>query len=291
MKVRALVDKLLQQERVNFFLTNRVPPRRLLTRIVGRVSKSERPWLAKSSIALWRLFSDIDLSEARTTRFKSMHDCFIRQLKDGARRVDTDPAFLTSPCDGIVGACGRVADATLLQAKGSSYTLAELLGDPAMAERYRHGTYVTLRLKASMYHRFHAPHDCHVEQVNYYSGDVWNVNPPALKRVEKLFCKNERAVLHTRLNASNHCVALVPVGAILVASIRFHFLDVPSHVRKRGQYRIPCEAAFGKGQEMGWFEHGSTMLVIAPPGFELADRVTEGALIRMGSALMKVGRR
>ena len=76
----------------------------------------------------------------------------------------------------------------------SLYACEDLLGDPELVERYRDGRYVTLRLTSSMYHRFHAPHDCRVEQVTYISGDTWNVNPIALKRVEKLFCKNERAV-------------------------------------------------------------------------------------------------
>jgi phosphatidylserine decarboxylase len=287
MKVPDLLGRLLHQERVNFLLTNRVP-RRWVTRMVGRISKSERPWVARSSIALWRLFSDIDLSDARTTRFKSMHDCFIRQLKEGARDIDDDPAVMTSPCDGIVGAYGRISEGTLLQAKGLTYTLEDLLGDCAAAQSYRNGTYVTLRLRSNMYHRFHAPHDCQVEQVCYYSGDVWNVNPAAVKRVKRLYCKNERAVLYTRLAGSAQRVALVPVGAILVASIRFHFIDVPAHVRKHGRYRMPCQASFGKGQEMGWFEHGSTMLVIAPAEFELSQQVTEGAMIRMGSALMRL---
>ena len=90
---------------------------------------------------------------------------------------------------------------------------------------HRDGRYVTLRLTSSMYHRFHAPHDCRVEQVTYISGDTWNVNPIALKRIEKLFCKNERAVLRTRLTATGQPVTLVPVAAVLVASIRLHFLD------------------------------------------------------------------
>ena len=82
-----------------------------------------------------------------------------------------------------------------------------------------------------MYHRFHAPHDLRVSGVTYFSGDAWNVNPPALKRVEKLFCKNERALIRTRLEASGHEVLLVPVAAVLVASIRLHFADVLLHLK------------------------------------------------------------
>jgi phosphatidylserine decarboxylase len=209
-----------------------------------------------------------------------------RQLRDGARRIDPDPAVLSSPCDGIVGACGRIAGVELFQAKGFPYTLPELLGDPALVERFRDGSYVTLRLTSSMYHRFHAPAACTVEEVNYISGDTWNVNPIALKRVEKLFCKNERAVIQTRLDGGAPLL-LVPVAAILVASIRLHFLDVLLHLRYRGPNRIPCRAAFAKGEEMGWFQHGSTILVFAPPGFELAAGIADGRQIRLGEALLR----
>jgi phosphatidylserine decarboxylase len=146
---------------------------------------------------------------------------------------------------------------------------------------------VTLRLKSSMYHRFHAPHDCRVEQVTYISGDTWNVNPIALKRVEKLFCKNERALLKTTL-ASGHPVALVPVAAILVAAIRLHFLDVLLSMKHRGPNVFPCDAHFKKGEEMGWFEHGSTIIVFAHPDLVLCDNVREGATIRMGEPLMRL---
>jgi phosphatidylserine decarboxylase len=147
---------------------------------------------------------------------------------------------------------------------------------------------VTLRLTAGMYHRFHAPHDCLVEQVNYISGDTWNVNPIALKRIEKLFCKNERAVIRTRLSAGGHVLTLVPVAAILVASIRLHFLDVVLGLKHRGANHFTCNARFAKGQEMGWFEHGSTILVFAPDGFALCPSVREGAVIRMGQPLMRL---
>ena len=98
--------------------------------------------------------------------------------------------------------------------------------DPQLVRLYRNGQYATLRLTPSMYHRFHAPYDCIVDKVTYISGDTWNVNPIALNRVAKLFCKNERAVICTMLRPFGITVTLVPVAAILVASIRLHFLDV-----------------------------------------------------------------
>lgn len=284
MTIHSQFLKILQQEDINFLLTNRIP-RRLLTRFMGWFSQIEQPLVRDASIGIWRAFSDLDLGEAKKTTFKSMHDCFVRELRDGARPVDPDPAILVSPCDAIVGACGRIAGTELFQIKGMPYSLADLLPAPALVDAHRDGRYVTLRLTSSMYHRFHAPHDCRVEQVTYISGDTWNVNPIALKRIEKLFCKNERAVLRTRLDATGQLVTLVPVAAVLVASIRLHFLDT---LLRDGPSNVACDAAFQKGEEMGWFQHGSTIVLFAPGEFALCDKVREGTTIRMGQPLMRI---
>lgn len=286
MPLRIALRKLIAQEDLNFLLTNRIP-RQALTRLIGWFSKIEQPLVRTLSIGAWRLFSDLDLSEAKHTHFKSMHACFTRELKEGARPIDADKSALTSPCDAIVGACGTIDGVELIQAKGFPYTLMDLLGDPALIERYRNGCYATLRLTSSMYHRFHAPYECRVMRVRYISGDTWNVNPVALKRIEKLFCKNERAVIQTQLDLG-HEVLLVPVAAVLVASIRLHFLDVLLHLKYRGPNVMQCDARFQKGQEMGWFEHGSTIIVFAPQGFELVHGIENGHRIRMGEALMRV---
>ena len=273
---------------LSFVLTNRIP-RRALTLLMGWFSKLEHPLLARFSISVWKKFADLRLHEAKKARFASLHDCFVRELKAGARPVDPDPALLTSPCDAIVGASGTIQGTRLFQAKDSSYTLEELLHDPELAAALRDGTYATLRITSSMYHRFHAPHDCRVERVTYFAGDAWNVHPPALQRVSKLFCRNERAVLETRLEANGQRVILVAVAAVLVASIRLHFIDVRLHLRYRGPNVMPCDARLAKGEEMGWFEHGSTILVFAPRGSTLLK--PEGARLRAGESLITVAER
>jgi phosphatidylserine decarboxylase len=282
------ISNLTISEELQFLLTNRIP-RRLATRFMGWFSKLEQPLVRDLSLAIWQLFAELELEDAATQDWKSMHDCFIRQLKPGARPIAADPGLLVSPCDAIVGACGEIDGHNLIQAKGFPYTLHDLLADPELVALYRDGQYVTLRLTSSMYHRFHAPHDCQVEQVTYISGDTWNTHPIALRRVEKLYCKNERAVLRTRL-ANGAPITLVPVAAILVASIKLHFLDVLLHLRHPGPNVIPCAASFRKGEEMGYFQHGSTIIVFAPRGFELAEQVTPGAPIRMGMPLLRLPR-
>jgi phosphatidylserine decarboxylase len=286
MNFTSVMARILQQEDINFLLTNRIP-RIWLTRFVGWFSRIERRWVCQASIAAWGIFADLDLRDAKEARFKSLHDCFIRELKDGARPIDAAADIVTSPCDAIIGATGQVANGSVLQAKGYPYQLMDLLGDSDLVRYFAGGSYATLRLTAGMYHRFHAPCDCRVEQVTYVSGDTWNVNPIALKRVQSLFCKNERAIIRCRLNTSGELITLVPVAAILVASIRLHFVDARLYRGYRGPNVIGCDAAFGKGQEMGWFEHGSTIIVFAPAGFSLCEGVHDGSLIRMGRPLFR----
>ena len=281
------LKNLVEQEDINFLLTNCIP-RYALTVFMGRFSKIEQPWVRDASIGLWRLFADLDLSDAKKQEFKSLHDCFVRELRDGARPIDVRPDILASPCDGIVGACGVIEGSEALQIKGSLYDIGELLQDGELVEAHRDGCYATLRLMSSMYHRFHAPHDCHVDRVTYISGDVWNVNPIALRRVEKLFCKNERAVIRSRLPATGHAITLAPVAAVLVASMRFEFLDVTLGVNHKGPRVFPCDANLRKGELMGWFEHGSTIIVFAPKGFSLCPGVSPGARIRVGEPLMRL---
>jgi phosphatidylserine decarboxylase len=287
MTIRAAIVKIVQQEDLNFLLSNRIP-RRLATRFMGWFSRIEQPLVRDVSIRVWRLFSDVDLSDARQTQFRSMHDCFTRRLKDGARPTDADPAVLVSPCDAIVGAMGTVQEGQVLQVKGFPYRLDDLLGDADHAARFANGIYVTLRLTAAMYHRFHAPHDCHVGSVTHIAGDTWNVNPIALKRIERLFCKNERAAISTTLTATGHPVTLVAVAAILVAGIRLRFLDMPFDRDGTARQTFATDAIFQKGDEMGWFEHGSTIIVLAPEGFSFCERVREGAPIRVGRPLMRM---
>jgi len=275
----------LQQEDLNFVLTNRIP-RRTVSRFVRWFSRIEQPLVRDVSIGVWRFFSGLDLSEAGADRFRSMHDCFTRRLRPGARPIDPRPDILVSPCDAIVGAHGRICGTELYQIKGRSYSLTELLSDPSLIESHRDGCYVTLRLTSAMYHRFHAPHDCRVERVGYIPGDAWNVNPAALRRVDKLYCKNERAVLHARL-ATGAAVSLVPVGAILVSGIRLNFIDL-ERLKHQGSRAVSCDAEFRKGDELGWFEHGSTIIMFAPGSFSLCDNVQNGATIRVGQPIMRM---
>jgi len=288
MKIQKIFQNLAFQEDLNFLLTNRIP-RITLTRWMGWWSQLRHPWIVKGSIAVWRLFTDLDLSESKQQKFASLHECFTRELVPGVRPIDSNPEAMSSPCDAIIGACGEIRGGMVFQAKGFPYTLESLLSSSELIQRWpsllEGGQFVTMRLTSSMYHRFHAPCDAHLSHVTYISGDTWNVNPIALTRVKELFCKNERAVLEMQTEEGVPFL-IVPVAAVLVASMRFHAVDVLLNLRYKGPNDIPCDARYTKGQEMGWFEHGSTILMFVPPGYALAAGIENGKQIRMGEALL-----
>jgi phosphatidylserine decarboxylase len=291
MSMKKTIQNILSQEDLNFLLTNRIP-RNTLTRFIGWFSQIENPVVAFVSIKIWQFFSALDLSEAKNQNFKSMHACFTRELKPNARPINQDLNYLASPCDALIGAFGQVINGEIFQAKGFPYALNDLIPNKILAKSYEGCEYVTLRLTSSMYHRFHAPTAMRIRKITYISGDTWNVNPIALKRVERLFCKNERAVIeceidHPDKGTENTTLTLVPVAAILVASIRLHCISPLLHLKYQGPNEIDCDATVKRGEELGWFQHGSTIIVFAPKNYRLLSTLNLGDNIRMGEALFE----
>ena len=280
---KSLFNKLLEQEQLNFWLTNRIP-RILLTRMMGRLSKIRHPWIARPGIALWRHWGGLDLREAQQSKFDSIHECFIRRLKPGTRPFDPDADIVCSPCDALVGAQGLIQDGQLIQIKGMVYRLSDLLQSESLAKACEGYGFVTLRLTASMYHHFHAPHDLRVKSLRYIRGDAWNVNPPTLKRVPSLFTKNERAVIELSIENTKETMWLIPVAAVLVASMRFTFSNLHLHLNYHGPSQINTDVPLRKGDEMGWFEHGSTIICLTPPEWRWMGP-SNGQRIKAGQAL------
>lgn len=277
--------RLTQQENINFLLTNRIP-RRYATFFMGWFSRIENPVIRYLTLSIWKLFADdLDLHEAKKSKFKSLHDCFIRELKPDARQINQNSNIIVSPCDAIIGAHGKINDTELFQAKGFPYTLSDLLIDDNLVARYKNGLYITLRLKSTMYHHFHAPYAGKISEINYISGDTWNVNPIALKRIENLFCKNERAVVDISLDNLDTSITMVPVAAILVASMKFNCLNETLDLKYKGPNKIPCNASFNKGDDLGYFQHGSTVIMLATNNIKLSDTIVKGNLIHMGEEI------
>lgn len=277
---------LTQHEQINFLLTNRIP-RTLSTRFMGWFSKIENPLLTKISLYLWQRFAgQINLEECKKSDFNSLHECFIRELKKNARAIDKRNNVIISPCDAIIGSFGKINESTLYQAKGFPYDLHDLIPDKQLIKKYKNGLFITLRLKSTMYHRFHAPVDCHINNINYISGDTWNVNPIALKRIEKLYCKNERAVIDLDLDSEDRHICLVAVAAILVASMKFNCLNETLDLKYQGPNAIPCSKSYFKGEEIGYFQHGSTIILFASSNYRFTENLNSGDNVKMGEQLL-----
>lgn len=275
-------------ETLNFALTNRFP-RLLASKLMGVVSHWQHPLFVKPALWLWQNWVDLNLQEAEKSSFDSIADCFTRALKSEARPIDLDAEFV-SPCDGILGATGLIEQGTLLQIKGMPYRLEELLLDSKEASKLEGARYLTIRITASMYHRLHSPCDLEIRSIQWITGDCWNVNPTALKRVQKLFCRNHRAIIHAQNHHGEYCV-IVPVAAVLVGALRLHALgQVVS--QSTAPFRWHAKEMAGRlsphqGQELGWFEHGSTVVMLVPAHYRLARGLVQGSVLKVGQKLLE----
>jgi phosphatidylserine decarboxylase len=133
-----------------------------------------------------------------------------------------------------------------------------------------------------MYHRFHAPVDCQLKRVIFIPGDMWNVNSAAIKRIEKLYCKNERAVLELDIGNPEQHLVVIPIAAIAVASLKLHCLTDDLDMNYQGPYDIRQNIQYGRGDEMGYFQHGSTIILLASENFSFHPAICTNKNLRMG---------
>jgi phosphatidylserine decarboxylase len=272
MTLRTEMLRVFEHEDVNFLLTNRIP-RRLLTRFMGWFSRIEQPLVRDLSIGLWRFFSDLDLTEAKKADFRSMHECFTRELKDGARPVEADPCILVSPLTRSSERRGAIAGTELLQVKGFPYTLQDLLGWPALGAEhvrlFRHAA-------ADVQHVSSLPRAARLQR---RAGDLHFGRH--LERQSDRAQARRKAVLQERTrgvaNEAHRRGHVVTAGRGHPGSQHLlHFLDVAAQSQAPRTKCHSLRSVVRKSQEMGWFEHGSTIIVLAPNGFSLCDNARKG---------------
>ncbi|MCA8925478.1 MAG: phosphatidylserine decarboxylase [Planctomycetes bacterium] len=208
-----------------------------------------------------------NLEEVRDplSSFRSMQEFFVRRLKPGARPIDPGPDAFVSPCDGAWGEAGRVEQGQLMQVKGRPYSLAELLGSEEEAQAYEGGAYATLYLSPKDYHRFHSPCAMTVLRSRYLPGSLWPVNKVGVYGVPGLFAQNERIV--STCAVGEHRLAYIPVGATVVGKVRLTYSELTTNVRggpREEEHEPPVE--LDKGDEVGEFRFGSTVVLVATPG-------------------------
>ncbi len=276
----------------------RVLPKNAMSRLAGRVVSIRWPFgLARPIVAAFARAVGADVAEARDPldHFDSVQAFFVRALRDGARPLDPDPDAFVSPCDGAWGASGRIESGRLLQVKGSPYALADLLASPERAKAFEGGCFATLYLSPRDYHRFHAPCAAEVERVDYVPGRLWPVNRIGLEGVPGLFAENERLCMHLSPRAESGMprgpegsVCMIAVGATMVGKTKLTFSSLETNVR--GGARAACvfehgEARLARGEEMGRFEFGSTIILLTAPGGVALEPKEIGHPVRMGERI------
>ncbi len=232
---------------------------------------------------------NLDEAELELAAYPSLGEFFARRLRDGARTIDPATDAVISPCDGTVAAHGEVTDGTLVQAKGRSYRLADLLADEQLAARFAGGAYLTIYLSPRDYHRVHAPVSGKLVSYDYLPGSLWPVNPHMAERRDALLARNERVVIRLDGGSLGE-IAVVMVGAAGVGNIRLaHAPDSATFrgTRERRHVELGGQSV-GRGDELGAFRLGSTVVLVVEPGRVSLDAET-GPAVQFGQRIGKAG--
>ena len=281
-KIRAALDWA-------FVALHSLLPTHFLSWLMFHIAQIRNPGFKNAFISIFVRLYKIDLSEAEFEIVKSYPDFssfFARALKPGARPLDPDPKTLISPVDGYVSEVGPIRNGTMIQAKGFDYTVTELLGGSKAAGFFQKGSYATIYLAPHNYHRIHMPANGRLREWSYVPGRLFSVSTQAVRKIPKVFARNERvcAVFETDYGP----LALVMVGALFVGSIETAWGGrvTPPHGQRAGAYSPMSPVVLMRGREMGRFNMGSTVILLAPPGMVAwKPDLKNGVPLRMGTAL------
>jgi phosphatidylserine decarboxylase len=266
-------------------------PKHLLTAIIYRVARIRQPAVKNFLIEKFIKSFNVNVSEVRASipdDFDTFNDFFIRELADGERPIADVPDAVVSPVDGTLSIAGHLEKDVIVQAKGIDYTLDELLAtDLSNARAYEDGEFATIYLAPYNYHRVHAPFAGKLVAARYIPGDLFSVNAATVARVPKLFRRNERLVLHFETTAGP--AAVIFVGALNVGSISTPWTG---EIRPRSSGVVDVldvtrhECSVEKGGLLGWFNMGSTVILLFPKGnCTWHEALRRGATLKMGEAI------
>jgi len=276
-----------------FMRVMRLLPRSALSRAAGSIARAKVP--APVHRALMRGFArafEIDMGEAELgfEGYPTLADFFARKLKPGRRTVEGGERVVSSPVDGAISQLGYVKSGQCVQAKGIEYPIGKLLGDEAAAHaplaKFEGGAFATLYLSPRDYHRIHAPLGGRILGYSYIPGEFWPVNRHSVRALEAVFCLNERLV--TYLDTPAGLLALVAVGATCVSRIRASYDEaIVTHAGEPARaHRYDPPIPIRKGEEVGRFEMGSTVILLFEAGrVRWADGLGPEAVVRMGMRL------
>jgi len=265
-------------------------PHRALSSIARSLAYSTRPGVKQWLIDTVTRKFGVDLSEAAEPdprAYPSFNAFFTRALKPGARVADPDPRALLMPADGRISQCGPIKAGDIFQAKGQSFTAAELLGDEEAAEPFADGVYATVYLSPKDYHRVHMPWSGTLRETVHVPGRLFSVGPDAVRNVPRLFARNERLVCH--FDTDFGPMAVVMVGALLVSGVEtvWSGVEIPRYADTVTvkDYR-GAGIALERFDEMARFNYGSTVIVLLPPGVAaLSPALAAEVAVRLGQPL------
>ena len=265
-----------------FAKLQRLLPQHALTQAIGRLAACESPWLKRAFINIFSALYRVDLSEAaRPNRadYRSFNDFFTRSLRPETRPLPTDPLAIACPADGIVSQSGAIRANSLLEAKGARYSLAALAGD--LGEGFDAGRFAVIYLAPRNYHRAHAPSAGALTAARAVPGALFAVNAATENAVPGLFCRNQRLIC--RLATERGDLLIVLVGALIVGCIATPWPGPKTPYRQVQTCRpnLPLE----RGQEIGRFQLGSTVILCAPPRTAELHELTPGRPVKMGEAI------
>jgi phosphatidylserine decarboxylase len=260
-------------------------PQHALSRLVLRATRVRAVWFKNALIRGFMKLYSIDMAEALEPdplAYGSFNEFFTRALKPGTRPIAAGAGDIACPVDGAISEAGRIEGDRLLQAKGRDYTLTELLASRAWASRFDGGSFATIYLAPFNYHRVHMPLRAQLRETVYVPGRLFSVNAVTAAQVPRLFARNERVL--TWFDSAYGEVALVLVGALNVGSMATVWAgDITPAARRAVTTLPPQEISLDKGEELGRFNMGSTVILL----FQ-RDRASWHAGIRAG-ATVKLG--
>jgi phosphatidylserine decarboxylase len=268
------------------WLSQHLIPKNLSSAVVYRATRSRRAWLKRPLTRWFARTYGVDLSEAANAdldSYATFNDFFTRELKTGARPIASSEGTLVAPADGVLTEHGAIEGEHLYQAKGSVYTLTELLGENGAAAGLGGGRYFTIYLAPHNYHRVHAPLAARLTRTRYIPGARFSVSRATAAVIPKLFCRNERVVCWFETDYGP--MAVVLVGALNVSSIStFAHGEIASGAAR--EWREPQPRSVARGAEIGRFNMGSTVVVLlGTSAFDFAAEACDGLAVRMGQAL------
>jgi len=262
-------------------------PKKLLSSAVYRIARSERSWISGPLIGWFAKTYNVDLREAQHSdlrAYPTLNAFFTRALKPHARPLAGDERTVVSPADGTLSEFGAIADGRLLQAKGMRYRLEELLAeDAAVTARFQGGSYLTVYLAPHNYHRVHLPVTASLARTTYVPGERFGVSPDTASAIDRLFCRNERAICWFDTAVGEMVIVLV--GALNVSSISTVNLgEIRSGPNRAWRDAEPLHLP--RGAEIARFNLGSTVIVLFGRGaVHWHGQLSAGTPLRMGEAL------